>query len=285
MRMGDRLPRAVRDLFDSVPILKPVLPDPGVAFKLVHHDDVASALKAGVPARDAGGLVPRRARRDHDANRPTRWATTHCRCPSWRSTRPPRSSAPALPADEASWVEAARAPVLMDTAKARKELAGAAATTCSTTRCADGSPPRASTSNLAQVPVRDGRRSARGPRRRGHRRRRRCGRRDRWPARRAGRERGLVVAHVPRARAPALCRARAVGLGAALPRRRSPRRRRSSRTRRRIAVGRGDDEHLGAREIVVGKRGADVVGADAWGARTSSLMGPLCPGERRRNRR
>src|SRR3954471_15055385 len=56
VRLGERLPRAVRDLFDSVPILRPVLPDPGVPFQLVHHDDVASAIKAGVLGRGTPGV-------------------------------------------------------------------------------------------------------------------------------------------------------------------------------------------------------------------------------------
>src|SRR3954470_5669526 len=56
VQLGERLPRAVRDLFDSVPVLRPVLPDTGVPFQLVHHDDVASAIKAGVVGRGAPGV-------------------------------------------------------------------------------------------------------------------------------------------------------------------------------------------------------------------------------------
>ena len=43
-------------LLDGVPILKPVLPDPGVPFQLVHHDDVASAMRAAVLGRGAPGV-------------------------------------------------------------------------------------------------------------------------------------------------------------------------------------------------------------------------------------
>ena len=39
-----------------MPILKPVLPDPGVPFQLVHHDDVASAMRAAVLGRGAPGV-------------------------------------------------------------------------------------------------------------------------------------------------------------------------------------------------------------------------------------
>ena len=42
-------------LFDVVPILKPVIPDPGVPFQLVHHDDVATALRAARPGQGRAG--------------------------------------------------------------------------------------------------------------------------------------------------------------------------------------------------------------------------------------
>ena len=61
VQLGEQLPGAVRALFDQVPVLKPVLPDPGVPFQLVHHDDVAAALRAAVARqRRARRLQPRR---------------------------------------------------------------------------------------------------------------------------------------------------------------------------------------------------------------------------------
>ena len=39
-----------------MPILKPVLPDPGIPFQLVHHDDVASAMRAAVLGRGTPGV-------------------------------------------------------------------------------------------------------------------------------------------------------------------------------------------------------------------------------------
>ena len=41
-QISERLPAPSCGLLDGVPILKPVLPDPGVPFQLVHHDDVAT---------------------------------------------------------------------------------------------------------------------------------------------------------------------------------------------------------------------------------------------------
>ena len=53
--LGQRMPASIRSLFDEAPMLKPVLPDPGVPFQLVHHDDVATAMRAGVLGRGEPG--------------------------------------------------------------------------------------------------------------------------------------------------------------------------------------------------------------------------------------
>ncbi len=55
-QLSERLPGPVLRLLDGVPILKPVLPDPGVPFQLVHHDDVASAMRAAVLGRGTPGI-------------------------------------------------------------------------------------------------------------------------------------------------------------------------------------------------------------------------------------
>jgi nucleoside-diphosphate-sugar epimerase len=124
VQMGERLPRAVRELFDSVPILRPVLPDPGVPFQLVHHDDVASALKAGVLGRGTPGvynLAGPGEMRMRDLAEALGYYTIPVPELAVDATAQIVSRLPFLP-DEATWVEAARVPVLMDTAKARKEL-------------------------------------------------------------------------------------------------------------------------------------------------------------------
>jgi nucleoside-diphosphate-sugar epimerase len=124
VQLGERLPRAVRELFDSVPILKPVLPDPGIPFQLVHHDDVASALKAGVLGRGTPGvynLAGPGEMRMRDLADALGYYTVPVPELAVDATAEIVSRLPFLP-DEATWVEAARVPVLMDTAKARKEL-------------------------------------------------------------------------------------------------------------------------------------------------------------------
>src|SRR4051794_38768552 len=47
-RLEDAMPDTVVRLLGSLPVLKPVIPDPGVRFQLVHEDDVASAFAAAV---------------------------------------------------------------------------------------------------------------------------------------------------------------------------------------------------------------------------------------------
>jgi nucleoside-diphosphate-sugar epimerase len=124
VRWGDRLPGAVRQLFDTVPILRPVLPDPGVPFQLVHHDDVASAVRAAVVGRGAPGvynLAGSGEVRMRDLADALGYYTVPVPDLAVDATAEIVARLPFLP-DEATWIEAVRVPVLMDTAKARREL-------------------------------------------------------------------------------------------------------------------------------------------------------------------
>jgi len=111
-------------LLDGVPILRPVLPDPGVPFQLVHHDDVASALRAGVLGRGSGGV--------YNLAGPGQMTVRELAQElGWYSIPVPELAVDAvaelisrlgfLPA-QAQWISAFREPVIMDTAKARREL-------------------------------------------------------------------------------------------------------------------------------------------------------------------
>src|SRR5438270_642097 len=53
--LGGRIPQ-ITTFLNSVPFLKPVLPDPGTPFQLVHHDDVAQALVASITGRGEPGI-------------------------------------------------------------------------------------------------------------------------------------------------------------------------------------------------------------------------------------
>jgi UDP-glucose 4-epimerase len=123
-QVSERLPGPVLRLLDGVPILKPVLPDPGVAFQLVHHDDVADAMRAAVLGRGTPGV--------YNLAGPGQLTVAQlARELGWYSIPVPELAMDAvsemvgrlgfLPA-QAQWVSAFREPVIMDTGKARREL-------------------------------------------------------------------------------------------------------------------------------------------------------------------
>jgi len=123
-QISERLPGPVLRLLDNVPILKPVLPDPGVPFQLVHHDDVASAMRAAVLGRGTPGIYNLAASGELTVKDLAREL-------GWYSIPVPELAVDAvaemigrlgfLPA-QAQWVAAFREPVIMDVAKARREL-------------------------------------------------------------------------------------------------------------------------------------------------------------------
>ena len=124
IRINEKLPGAVRALFDSVPVLKPVLPDPGVPFQLVHHDDVATALKAAVLGRGAPGIYNLAGEGEitvSDLADALGWYSVPVPDLAVDATAEIVTRLPFVPA-EAMWVQAGRVPVVMDTSRARKEL-------------------------------------------------------------------------------------------------------------------------------------------------------------------
>jgi nucleoside-diphosphate-sugar epimerase len=122
--LGEKLPGAMRALFDQVPILKPVLPDPGVPFQLVHHDDVAAALRAAVLGRGEPGVYNLAGHGEltvSDIADALGWYALPIPELAIDATAELVGRLPFLP-PEARWIEAFRRPVLMDTAKARRQL-------------------------------------------------------------------------------------------------------------------------------------------------------------------
>jgi UDP-glucose 4-epimerase len=123
-QLSERLPGPVLRLLDGVPILKPVLPDPGVPFQLVHHDDVASAMRTAVLGRGAPGVY-------NIAGSGELTVKDLARELGWYAIPVPELAIDAvaemvgrlgfLPA-QAQWVAAFREPVIMDITKARREL-------------------------------------------------------------------------------------------------------------------------------------------------------------------
>jgi UDP-glucose 4-epimerase len=124
VKIGDRLPGAVRRLFDVMPVLKPVLPDPGVPFQLVHHDDVAQAMCRAVIAEGPPGVYNLAGEGEltmSDLAAALGWYAVPLPDLAMDATAEVVSHLPFLPPD-ARWVEALRVPVRMDTSKAREQL-------------------------------------------------------------------------------------------------------------------------------------------------------------------
>lgn len=122
--LGTRLPRAVRALFEQVPVLKPVLPNTGVPLQLVHHDDVADALVAAVLGKGEAGVYNLAGDGEMtiaDLAEEIGWYSVPVPDLAVDATAEIVARLPFLP-DEASWIEALRRPVLMDTTRARREL-------------------------------------------------------------------------------------------------------------------------------------------------------------------
>lgn len=123
VRLGDRAP-ALRRGVERLPLVKPVLPDPGVPIQLVHHDDVARAMAAAICGEGPAGAYNLAG--DGEVT-----MSDVARALGWRSVPVP-GPAVALGAAAArrltfastrlEWATALEAPVLMDTGKARREL-------------------------------------------------------------------------------------------------------------------------------------------------------------------
>jgi nucleoside-diphosphate-sugar epimerase len=107
-----------------MPVLKPVLPDPGITFQLVHHDDVATALRAAVLGRGAPGIYNLAAKGEltmADLADALGYYSVPIPDLAMDAAAELVARLPFVPA-EAQWIETFRTPVLMDTSKARREL-------------------------------------------------------------------------------------------------------------------------------------------------------------------
>ncbi len=120
----NQLPGPVRAVVKAVPILKPVVPDPGYPLQLVHHDDVAAAiaLAATAPAPPgvyniAGdGVVTVADVARALGGRPVRVPAVAATAASAAISRVPR--VPSM----LEWLHTARTSMVMDTTKARTQL-------------------------------------------------------------------------------------------------------------------------------------------------------------------
>jgi UDP-glucose 4-epimerase len=123
-RLSEAMPEPVNRLISSMPVLKPVVPDPGLRFQLVHEDDVASAFVAGVAGRGEPGPY-------NLAGGGTLTMTSVANALDWYAVPVPgmlveaaaevASRLPMAPASVA-WLHSVKKPVLMKTDRARKQL-------------------------------------------------------------------------------------------------------------------------------------------------------------------
>jgi UDP-glucose 4-epimerase len=123
-RLSEAMPDAVSRLVSSMPVLKPVVPDPGIRFQLVHEDDVASAFVAGVAGKGEPGPY-------NLAAQGTLTMSSVASALDWYSVPVPgmlveaaaevASRLPFAPASVA-WLHSVKRPVLMKTDRAKKQL-------------------------------------------------------------------------------------------------------------------------------------------------------------------
>ncbi len=120
----NQLPGPARAVAKVVPVLKPVVPDPGFPLQLVHHDDVAAAiaLAATAPAPPGAyniagdGVVTVSEVAKALGGRPVRVPAVAAAAASAAISRVP--FVPSM----LEWLHVARTSVVMDTAKARTQL-------------------------------------------------------------------------------------------------------------------------------------------------------------------
>jgi nucleoside-diphosphate-sugar epimerase len=123
VRAGDPLP-LLRKGVEKLPLVSPVLPDPGVPIQLVHHDDVARAMAGAICGDGPPGvynLAGEGEIRVRDIARELGWRSLPVPRPAvGLGTALARRLSFASPKLE--WAIAADTPVVMDTAKARRDL-------------------------------------------------------------------------------------------------------------------------------------------------------------------
>ncbi|MCV7441855.1 NAD-dependent epimerase/dehydratase family protein [Mycobacterium paraense] len=120
----NQLPGPLRAISKVAPMLKPVVPDPGIPLQLVHHDDVAEAiaLAATAPAPPGAyniagdGVVTVSEVAKALGGRPVRVPAVAASAASAAISRVP--FVPSM----LEWLHVARTSVVMDTTKARTEL-------------------------------------------------------------------------------------------------------------------------------------------------------------------
>lgn len=123
VRVGDPVP-LLRSGIERLPLVRPVLPDPGATFQLVHHDDVARAMAAAIEGEGSPGAY-------NLAGDGVVGFGDIAHALGWHTVPVPRQAVAlgtaaakrlAFASTKLEWAVALDTPVLMDTAKARQDL-------------------------------------------------------------------------------------------------------------------------------------------------------------------
>jgi nucleoside-diphosphate-sugar epimerase len=123
-RQKNPLTTAVLGALDRAPAIKPVLPDPGIRLQLVHHDDVAAAMRSAVLGHGEPGVYNLAGSGEltiSDLAAALGWYSVPMPAAALDGAAELIARLPMVPA-QAQWIESLREPVLMDTSKARREL-------------------------------------------------------------------------------------------------------------------------------------------------------------------
>src|SRR5436305_1394514 len=123
VRVGDPVP-LLRKGVERLPLVAPILPDPGTPIQLVHHDDVARAIAAAICGEGPPGVYNLAGKgevqvRDIARELGWRWVPVPRPAVSIGAAAARRFS---FASPKLEWAIAADTPVLMGTAKARQDL-------------------------------------------------------------------------------------------------------------------------------------------------------------------
>jgi len=123
VRVGDPVP-LLRKGVEKLPLVRPILPDPGAPIQLVHHDDVARAMAAAICGDGPPGAYNLAGEgevrvRDIAGELGWRWVPVPRPAVSVGTAAARRLS---FASPKLEWAIAADTPVLMDTTKARRDL-------------------------------------------------------------------------------------------------------------------------------------------------------------------
>lgn len=124
VKIGEKIPASLMKIARALPVLRPVVPDPGVPLQLVHEDDVAQALVAATVGKGEPGAYNLAGDGEisiTDIARALGYYAVPLPEIALDATIKVVSKFPYMPPSTA-WLNAVKTPVLMDCTKAREKL-------------------------------------------------------------------------------------------------------------------------------------------------------------------